>query len=51
MRACAAGVLKLSALTPMTKVYRGAAGMKMPPQLLEPDDFGFKLGIECEPGL
>ena len=51
VRACVVGVLKLSALTPMTKVYRGAAGMKMPPQLLEPDGFGFKLGIECEPGL
>ena len=46
------GVLKLSVLTPMTKVYRGASGMKMPRQLREPaaDGFGFKLGIECEPG-
>ena len=40
------GVLKLSVLTPITKVYRGAAGMKMPKNMLEPNSFGFKLGIE-----
>jgi hypothetical protein len=40
------GVLKLSVLTPMSKIYRGAAGMKMPESLLEPDSFGFKVAVE-----
>ena len=34
------GVLKLSLLTPITKVYRGAAGMTMPKSLMEPDACG-----------
>ena len=40
------GVLKLSVLTPITKVYRGAAGMKMPERLMKPDAFNSRLGIE-----
>ena len=40
------GVLKLSVFTPITKVYRGAAGMKMPAFLVYPDEFNSRLGIE-----
>jgi tetratricopeptide (TPR) repeat protein len=40
------GLLKLSALTPVLSVFRGAAGMKLPARLEVPDRFGGRLGIE-----
>eukprot|EP01051_Picozoa_sp_SAG22_P016733 SAG22_NODE_2424_length_2587_cov_1.512058_2_plen_754_part_01 len=40
------GILKLSSLTPVLTVYRGARGRKLPPQLLETDSFNSRLGIE-----
>ena len=39
-------ILKLSQLTPIATVYRGCSGRDMPEQLLRPDAWGSKLGIE-----
>ena len=40
------GIIKLSVLTPVVDVYRGAAGLKIPDQLEVASKFGGRLGIE-----
>ena len=40
------GIIKLSALTPVITVFRGASGLKLPKQLEIPDKYGSRLGIE-----
>jgi hypothetical protein len=40
------GIIKLSVLTPVVDVYRGASGMRIPDQLEVANKFGGRLGIE-----
>ena len=40
------GIIKLSVLTPVMTVYRGASGLAMPSQVEVADKFGSRLGIE-----
>jgi hypothetical protein len=40
------GIIKLSALTPVVDVYRGAAGLKIPDQLEVATKFAGRLSIE-----
>lgn len=40
------GVLKLSRLQPVTTVYRGISGMKLPSYFLEPNNQGVRGGVE-----
>ena len=39
-------IIKLGKLTEATKVYRGVAGMALPKQFWEPNQFGVKGGVE-----
>ena len=39
-------IIKLSKLTTATKVYRGIAGMKLPPEFWTPNQFGVRGGVE-----
>eukprot|EP01052_Picozoa_sp_SAG31_P017584 SAG31_NODE_1210_length_9377_cov_21.101207_3_plen_1379_part_00 len=40
------GVIKLSRLQPIGKIYRGMSGMKLPRSFIHPDAFGVRSGVE-----
>jgi hypothetical protein len=46
LHALNSAVLKLSVLTTSQKVYRGISGKRLPPQMLEPDAFNVRAGVE-----
>ena len=46
LHAINSAVVKMSALTVATKVYRGSAGLALPDCFLKPDKFAVKGGIE-----
>eukprot|EP01052_Picozoa_sp_SAG31_P036907 SAG31_NODE_4674_length_3042_cov_1.371390_2_plen_594_part_01 len=46
LHAINSGILKLSYLTPVSTVFRGASGMLLPQQLEAPNEFGSRFGIE-----